>query len=65
MSPIITGRTDTSISECDINAITVVNQWKGTSGATNNVPHAVYKMLMPRLFIFSFIVCSSVYFLLD
>ena len=39
MSPILTGRTDTSVSECDINAIIMANQWKETSSA-NNDPHA-------------------------
>jgi Matrixin len=28
MSPVITGRTDTSISQCDINGIAEANQWK-------------------------------------
>jgi hypothetical protein len=39
MSQILAGTTDTGMSECDINAITVANQWKGTSGA-NTDPHA-------------------------
>ena len=39
MSPILTDRTDTDLSECDINGIEAANQWKETSTA-NNFPHA-------------------------
>jgi predicted Zn-dependent protease len=43
MSPIlITGRTDTSISACDINGIEEANQWKlkAEDSNTNSGPHA-------------------------
>jgi predicted Zn-dependent protease len=41
MSPIlITGRTDTSISACDINGIEEANQWKLKGNSTGNNPHA-------------------------
>jgi hypothetical protein len=47
MSPILTGKTKTTISACDINAISAANQWKlggGESNSTeavhNNIPHA-------------------------
>jgi predicted Zn-dependent protease len=47
MSPILTGKTKTTISACDINAISAANQWKlggGESNSTeadhNNTPHA-------------------------
>jgi hypothetical protein len=41
MSPIlITGRTDTSISACDINGIEEANQWKLKGDSTDNNPHA-------------------------
>ena len=41
MSPVLTGRTDTSISACDINGIEQANQWKlkDNSDSGNN-PHA-------------------------
>jgi predicted Zn-dependent protease len=40
MSPILTGRTDTRISQCDINGIAQANQWKLKEGSNNNNPHA-------------------------
>ena len=43
MSPILTGRTDTTVSECDINGVEEANQWKlkaDDSNANNNSPHA-------------------------
>jgi hypothetical protein len=41
MSPILTGRTDTSISSCDINGIEEANQWKLKEHFnTGNNPHA-------------------------
>ena len=44
MSPIlITGRTDTSISACDINGIEEANQWKlkAEDSNVNSYPHAL------------------------
>jgi hypothetical protein len=41
MSTILTGRTDTSISACDINAIEEANQWKLKEDSNaGNSPHA-------------------------
>jgi Matrixin len=41
MSPILTGRTDTSISACDINGIEEANQWKlKEDSSTGNSLHA-------------------------
>jgi Matrixin len=42
MSPVLSGRTDTSISACDINAIEEANQWKlkEKDSNANNGPHA-------------------------
>jgi Matrixin len=40
MSPILTGRTNTSVSECDVNGIAEANQWKLKEDSnTNNGPH--------------------------
>jgi Matrixin len=39
MSPVLTGRTDTSISQCDINGIEEANQWKLKTESTDNNPH--------------------------
>jgi hypothetical protein len=41
MSPILTGRTDTSISVCDINGIAEANQWKleAEDSNANTGPH--------------------------
>jgi predicted Zn-dependent protease len=43
MSPILTGKTKTTISACDINAISAANQWKlggVDSNSTEAAPHA-------------------------
>ena len=41
MSPVLTGRTDTSISACDINGIEQANQWKLKDNSdSGNSPHA-------------------------
>ena len=43
MSPILTGRTNTSVSECDSNGVAEANQWKLKAEdlyANNNGPHA-------------------------
>jgi hypothetical protein len=42
MSPILTSRTNTSVSECDVNGIAEANQWKlkAEDSNTNNGPHA-------------------------
>jgi hypothetical protein len=41
MSPVLTGKTDTSISACDINGIEQANQWKLKDNSdSGNSPHA-------------------------
>jgi predicted Zn-dependent protease len=40
MSPILTGKANTDISQCDINAIEEANQWKLKEGSTGSSPHA-------------------------
>ena len=41
MSPILTGRTYTDISQCDINGVKEANQWKLNEGSnTSDSPHA-------------------------
>jgi hypothetical protein len=40
MSPILTGKDNTDISQCDINAIEEANQWKLKEDSTGGSPHA-------------------------